>query len=99
MRNPFSARRNERNYAPRIEGLETRMALSTTAAVAPVSLAAVRTSDSQAVTFEYDVNTPNLGPSLTFGVFRSADATFDAGDRLVATKAIAASAVGQTTLD
>lgn len=96
MRNPLGLRRNERTYSPRVEGLEGRLALST---VAPVSVSSVRTADSQSVTFDYDVNSPNLGPSLNFGVYRSADATFDAGDVSVATQQIAATAVGQSTTD
>lgn len=100
MRSLFSTRRAKAAYSPRIEGLEARLALSTLAATPPpVSVASARTSDSKSVTIQYDVNSPNLGPTLSFGVYRSADARFDAGDEPVASLVIPASALGRSTLD
>ena len=68
-------------------------------ALPPVSVASAHTVDSKSVTITYDVNSPNLGPTLNFGIYRSADATFDAGDEPVTSLAIPASALGQSTLD
>jgi Bacterial Ig-like domain len=99
MRSWFSPQRPKPTFAPRIEGLETRLALSTVAPVPPVSVTSAHTVDSKSVTIDYDVNSPNLGPLLNFGVYRSADATFDAGDQQVASLAIPASALGRSTLD
>ncbi len=99
MRSLFSTRRAKSAYAPRIEGLEARLALSTLAATPPVNVTSTRTSDSESVTIQYDVNSPNLGPTLTFGVYRSADATFDANDGPIASLVIPASALGRSTLD
>src|SRR5258708_34136575 len=84
MPNGFLARRSKLAHSPRIEGLETRLALSTMTPLPAVSVASARTADSQNVTIEYDVNSPNLGSSLTFGIYRSADATYDAGAESVA---------------
>ena len=66
--------------------------------IASVRSASARTADSKEVTFEYDVNTPNLAPTLDFGVYRSADPTFDAGDRAIASISIATTSVGRSTV-
>ncbi len=59
------------------------------------------TSDSKSVTFEYDVLNADPGQSVDFGVFRSADARFDASDTAVglATVTDASTGPGAPTLD
>jgi hypothetical protein len=68
---------------PRLaDPLERRVVLST-AALPTVAMLDVATTDSKSVTVEYRVTpTPgsDSGQPLTFGVYRSADATFDADD-------------------
>lgn len=83
---------------PEVEGLECRLALST--AAPEVVVTSATTSDSQSVSFEYDVSSPSLAsPTLEFGVYRSADRTFDAGDRAIASASIATTSLGQSTQD
>ena len=82
---------------PRMEGLETRLALST--ASPAVEVTSATTEDSRSVIFEYDVNSPSLANELDFGVYRSADATFDADDQLVASVAIDTTSLGQSKAD
>src|SRR4051812_25667249 len=60
------------------EGLEDRRLL--TASLPDIALTSATTSDSKSVTVEYDVTPQDLGAPISFGVFRSADDRFDAGD-------------------
>lgn len=92
-----STERPKTRCEPRIEGLETRLALST--ASLAVAVTSARTTDSQSVTFEYDVNTPNLPPTLDFGVYRSADPVYDAGDMAIGSTTLITTTVGRSTLD
>ncbi len=86
------------SVCPRVEGLEARLVLSTV--VPEVAMTSVTTNDSQSVVFEYDVNSPSLStPRLQFGVYRSADAVFDADDRPVGSLSIATTSVGQSNHD
>lgn len=64
------------------EALEPRLALSTTAS--PIVMASATTADSRSVEVRYSADPTAAGRPLTFGVYRSADATFDASDVAVA---------------
>lgn len=90
--------RRPRDY--RLEGLEPRQV---PAALAPaVVMDSATTVDSHSVTIQYDVNTPpDSSHPLTFGVYRSPDATFNAGDVVVDADALTVSGPGSAspTLD
>src|SRR5207249_639640 len=64
-----------------------------------VAVTSARTADSQSVTFEYDVNTPNLPPTIDFGIYRSADPVYDAGDEAIGSMSLVTTTVGRSTLD
>jgi hypothetical protein len=92
-----------------LEALEPRWVPSagatTMAAAAPpaVQMISATTTDSKSVTIEYQVNQPvNAATPLQFGVYRSADGTFNASDSLVDTVTLVppGSSAGQApTLD
>ena len=64
------------------EALETRLALS--AAPSPVVMESATTADSRSVAVRYEADpTAQAGQALRFGVYRSADATFDPSDELL----------------
>ncbi len=75
VRRPLRAshRRASRLVTPRIESLDRRELLD--ASAPPVLMLSATTSDSRSVTFSYDVTGPD--PSLTFGVYRSAETRLD----------------------
>src|SRR5579883_624003 len=79
-------RRRSTSFPP-LEGLESRWTLSSaaTGTVPPaVVMLTATTTDSKSVTIDYQVNqSPGAGTPLQFGVYRSADGQFDAGDSLV----------------
>jgi hypothetical protein len=79
------------------EGLEPRLALST---VPPIVMDSATTTDSRSVTISYDVNKA-VDPAhpLTFGVYRSASAAFDATALPVGSETLAPSGAGASTLD
>ena len=86
-----------------IEGLEQRLAMSTTT-VPAVEMLSATTTDSKSVTIEYRVNTPpDASSPIQFGVYRSSNGQFDASDSLVATVTLSspgsASSAGAITLD
>lgn len=85
-----SSKRPRTGFRPEINGLETRLALST--ASPGVVVGDVTTTDSQSVTFAYTATSP--GASIDFGVYRSADAVFDASDHEIAGVAVTPAAVG-----
>ncbi|MDG3004922.1 hypothetical protein [Paludisphaera mucosa] len=63
------------------EALETRLALSV---ASPVVMDSATTVDSHSVAVRYDADpTARTGSPLSFGVYRSADAAFDASDQLL----------------
>ena len=57
------------------------------------------TVDSRSVTFEYDVKNADLGQSVVFGIYRSADARFDSSDVQVGSVTATAPGQGTPTLD
>ncbi len=70
------------------ESLETRLALSATAAAAApaIQMISASTADSKSVTIEYQVNQPiSTATPLQFGVYRSSDTQFDSSDAVVDT--------------
>ncbi|OJW17870.1 MAG: hypothetical protein BGO49_30740 [Planctomycetales bacterium 71-10] len=67
------------------EALEDRLALSATASA--VVLESATTADSRSVEVRYKADATSTARPLTFGVYRSADATFDASDEAVASYA------------
>ncbi len=71
-----------------IESLETRLALSATAAAAApaIRMISASTADSKSVTIEYQVNQPiSATTPLQFGVYRSSNSQFDSSDAVVDT--------------
>ena len=92
-----STRKTPLRRTPRIEVLETRLALST--ATPAVDVSSARTTDSQSVTFDYDINTPNLPATIDFGVYRSADPVYGSSDPAIGSLSLATTAIGRSTLD
>jgi len=75
------------------EALEDRLALSASAVASPVVMESATTVDSKGVTIAYDADpTARAAGPLTFGVYRSADATFDPSDERLAVYTAPASA-------
>jgi len=69
------------------EGLEARLALSTTPTATPViQMLSATTTDSKSVTIEYQVNQPtDASTPIQFGIYRSSDGQFNSSDTLVDT--------------
>lgn len=72
------------------EALETRLALST--AASSIVMRSATTVDSRSVEVQYIADPTASARPVTFGVYRSADATFDATDEAVASYTAPASA-------
>lgn len=87
-----SGSRKIRSLGPRVEGLEGRALLS--ADPPGIVMDSATTVDSRSVTFEYDVRNADLGRSVEFGVYRSADDRFDASDVSLGAATAAAPASG-----
>ncbi len=79
------------------ESLELRIAMSATPAVVMES---ATTTDSKSVTIDYNVVTPpDAQHPLTFGIYRSADATFSSDDTYVGRETLVLPGQGTATLD
>ena len=97
----------DRRWSPSpwsVVGLETRLAMSATAAATPaVEMISATTTDSKSVTIEYQVTQPiTTATPLQFSVYRSSDSQFNSSDSLVGTDTLVlpGSSSGQaTTLD
>ncbi|MGE3819317.1 MAG: hypothetical protein AB7I30_07765 [Isosphaeraceae bacterium] len=88
-------RRTRRAFGPLAERMESRQVPST---VAPdLAVLSAGTVDSRGVTVGYEVRGANLQTPPTFTVYRSADATLDAGDPRIAE--VAAGALDADGLD
>ena len=70
-------RKSRRRASPRAEPLDTRLLLSA------VDVLSASTADSQGVMISYEVGSPGGDPALSFGVYRSAEATYGAGAEAV----------------
>ncbi len=81
-----------------IEGLEPRLVLSA-AALPSVVVDSAHTNDSHEVVIDYDITGTNLPPSLEFGLYRSADATYDSADSEIGSVTMDTASVGTTKLD
>jgi hypothetical protein len=82
---------------PHIEELEGRALLS--AMTPTLVMDSATTRDSRSVTFEYDVQNADLGQSVTFGIYRSADNQFDASDVAVGSVTVTPPGQGTPTRD
>jgi len=71
-------RPRNRTLRPAIEGLEGRQLMA--AAAPDVAMVSATTADSRGVTFTYEVANADLDRPVTFGVYRSADASLDGSD-------------------
>ncbi len=96
-RSPGTERRRRSSREFRVEGLEPRMML--TAAPLGVAVESATTTDSESVEFTYDVETPNLPSTLTFGIYRAATNAFDSTDTEVASISIPTSTLGTGITD
>ena len=80
-----------------MESLDPRTLL--TAAPLGVVVNSFTTSDSQSVTINYDVTTPDPSGTMDLGIYRSSDSTFDASDSMLMDITLTTSGVGTTQLD
>src|SRR5262249_48861488 len=82
---------------PQVEDLEGRALPS---ALGPaIVMDSATTADSRSVTFEYDVKNANLGQSVVFGLYRSANDQFDPSDVEVGSVTVTAPGQGTATRD
>src|SRR5262249_9316735 len=86
-----------RNLRPTIEDLEGRGLLSVTTPT--IVMDSATTVDSRSVTFEYDVKNADLGQSVAFGIYRSANDQFDPSDVEVGSATVMPPGQGTPTRD
>jgi hypothetical protein len=105
-RTGWTARRRARSLSVWTgEGVELRLALSTTLTTTPaIEMLSATTTDSKSITIKYQVNqAPDAVNPIQFGVYRSTDGQFDSRDSLVDTITLtapgAASGQNAITLD
>lgn len=97
VRSQESGRVRRPTRRPQVEGLESRELL--TAAVPDIAMTSATTADSRSITFNYQIKNAPVTQPFQFGVYRSADPTFDATDIPVDTMAVVPAGQPGATLD